>query len=277
MVLGIDVSDELVERWARWFAPDPQPLLVAGGGSATSVPAELRDTFELYGLAGRGLSIRWLAEDEYTALDRAERAALIREQVRLGRALVPSVRGWGGEGGVSARTQADGRRFLWWPSLLTTANRRAILARFVTGTRRPSRHRDVPSPVWRSLAPILPGARAVAGTFPPHSGPNCFGAVMAAAGVPGAAEEWMQREPFEEWLATAARATSVRDPEAAGVVLVWRDSEGRAEHAAVTLGSGWALHKPSQGWMSPTLVLPVAALIRSVRRAGLRLHRAAIR
>jgi cell wall-associated NlpC family hydrolase len=100
---------------------------------------------------------------------------------------------------------------------------------------------------------------------------------MAAAGVAGAADEWLEREPFVEWLAGAATAKRTRDPNTAGVVLVWRDADGVADHAAVTLGSGWALHKPSQGWMSPTLVLPVAALIRSVRLRGLRLHRAAIR
>lgn len=253
-VLGIQVTDELLERWLRWFAPDPQPLLVQGRGHAT-VPAELRDTFELYALRERGLSVRWLTESEYLSLDRRERAALVRSQVELGRGLVPT---------------ADRRRFLWWPSTAT----RGALAAFVTGTRPPSRHGKVP---WTSVGQVLPGARSIAGTFPSSSGPNCFGAVMAAAGVADAAETWMQREPFERWLAAAATPTTSRDPDSAGVVLVWRDREGAAEHAAVTLGSGWALHKPSQGWMSPTVVLPVAALIRSVRRRGLRLHRAAIR
>jgi cell wall-associated NlpC family hydrolase len=83
----------------------------------------------------------------------------------------------------------------------------------------------------------------------------------------------MQREPFEEWLAGTARATSNRSPETPGVVMVWRDASGQAEHAAVTLGSGWALHKPSQGWMSPSTVLRTSALIRSVRVNGLRMER----
>ena len=68
-------------------------------------------------------------------------------------------------------------------------------------------------------------------------------------------------------------AASSRERAAPGVVLVWRDGAGEPQHAAVTLGSGWALHKPSQGWMSPTLVLRVDELIRGVRRRGLRLSR----
>ena len=253
-VLGIRVGETLAERWLGWLAPDPQPLLVRGPGE-TDVPPELRDTFELYSLRARGLSVRWLTEAAYLSLDPHARAALVRSQVELGRGLVPT----------SGR-----RRFFWWPSTVTGD----ALAAFVTGTRSPSRHEEV---LWASVEQVLPGARAIAGTFPEGSGPNCFGAVMAAAGVPGAAEEWMQREPFEAWLAGATKPTWSRDPNTPGVVLVWRDADGVADHAAVTLGSGWALHKPSQGWMSPTLVLPVSALIRSVRVRGLRLHRAAIR
>lgn len=31
---------------------------------------------------------------------------------------------------------------------------------------------------WDDSASVVPGARAIAGTFPERSGPNCFGAVM---------------------------------------------------------------------------------------------------
>jgi hypothetical protein len=83
----------------------------------------------------------------------------------------------------------------------------------------------------------------------------------------------MQREPFEKWLAEAARPSSVRNQEVPGVVMVWRNASGQTDHAAVTLGSGWALHKPSQGWMSPSTVLRTDALIRTVRVKGLRMER----
>lgn len=274
-ILGIEVSDELLARWAGWFAPDPQPFLVEGDEPAL-VPAELRDTFELYGLAARHLSVTWIREAEYAAMTRKERSGLLRDQVRLGRALVPTVAS-AGDGGRSVREQADGRRFVWWPSLLTPLNRRRVLGRFVTGNRPASRHREVPPSVWRAAETLLPAARRVAGAFPLRSGPNCFATIMAAAGRPGAAGDWVQCAPFEEWLADAAYATATRDTEAVGVVMVWRDASGRANHAAVTLGSGWALHKPSQGWMSPSTVLRTDALIKSVRVTGLRMQRYLLR
>jgi hypothetical protein len=274
-ILGIEVSDEMLARWAGWFAPDPQPFLVEGD-EHVSVSDELRDTFELFGLMARDVSVRWIRGAEYFAMTRTERSGLLRDQVRLGRALVPTVASMG-DAGRSVREQADGRRFVWWPSLLTPRNRRSAIGRFVAGNRPASRHSEVPASVWRAAETLLPAARRVAGAFPLRSGPNCFGTVMAAAGRPGADEEWMQLEPFEEWLADAARATSTRNPEATGMVMVWRDAGGQADHAAVTLGSGWALHKPSQGWMSPSTVLRTDALIQSVRAKGLRMQRYLLR
>jgi hypothetical protein len=85
---------------------------------------------------------------------------------------------------------------------------------------------------------------------------------MGAADVAGAPETWMQREPFDRWLATATRPGG-RDQ--VGTVLVWR--------AAVTIGDGWALHKPSQRWMSPTKVLTVRDAMLSARVPGHHLQR----
>ncbi|WP_221632412.1 hypothetical protein [Oryzihumus leptocrescens] len=94
---------------------------------------------------------------------------------------------------------------------------------------------------------------------------------MAASGVSDAATQWMQREPFEEWLAARTRPGGRDDRP--GTVLVWRSAEGLVQHAAVTLGDGWALHKPSQGWMSPVKVLTVAEVLLSARCPGRRLTR----
>jgi hypothetical protein len=172
------------------------------------------------------------------------------------------------------REQVDGHRFVWWPSLLAGVEER-VLTTYVEEGRRASRHDEVGDDVWASAARLLPGARRVAGTFPAASGPNCFGAVMAAAGVPGADEVWMLREPFEEWLAAATRPGGRDD--VACTVLVWRSPDGLVQHAAVTLGGGWALHKPSQGWMSPTKVLTVVECLASSRASGRRLERRALR
>ncbi|MBL0750009.1 hypothetical protein [Nocardioides baculatus] len=273
-VLGIDVSPDLVARWSRWFAPEAQPFLAddalaaAVGGREEELTDEVRDTFCLYG-PPEGLRHLWLDEEQLLALPRVLRARLVREQVVHEREVVPSVRAW--EHLVPrAREQADGHRFVWWPSLLA-GHEREVLTAYVEEGRRASRHEEVPDQVWAGAGDLMPGARRIAGTFPAASGPNCFGAVMAAAGVPGADEVWMLREPFEEWLAAATRPGGRDD--GPGTVLVWRSPDGLVQHAAVTLGGGWVLHKPSQGWMSPTKVLTVVECRASARANGRRLER----
>lgn len=271
-VLGIDVPDAMLAQWAAWFAPAVQPFLVPAGddlGDDGDLSPELLDTYEVYGVPDK-LRLAWLSEPAFGALPRARRAELVRAQVRHDRGLVPTVRAWTSLVGDSARLQADGHRFVWWPHLLTGHEQR-VLVDYINDGRRPSEHERVPTSVWQGSEQLLPNAFRLAGTFPASSGPNCFGTVMAAAGVIGAESVWMQREPFEEWLAgSTVPGGSSAD---AGTVMVWRSADAAVQHAAVTLGGGWALHKPSQGWMSPTKVLTVPDLIASARSRGLRLSR----
>ncbi|HLT61298.1 MAG TPA: hypothetical protein VK020_08910 [Microlunatus sp.] len=160
-------------------------------------------------------------------------------------------------------------RIVWWPTLLHRAGDRPVL-RFVAEGVRPSRHREVRRSVWTAAARLVPAAADLAGTFPDASGPNCFGTVLAAAGVPDVATEWIFPPRFEAWL--AEHTEPVRDARP-GVVLVWRNAEGSAEHAAVTIGEGYALSKPSQAWCSPRLVWTVPETITASRYPGVRLHR----
>jgi hypothetical protein len=125
------------------------------------VSDELRDTFELFGLAARRLSVRWIREADYFAMTRKERSALLRDQVRLGRALVPTVPSVG-DAKSAVRDQQT---------------RRDVLGRFVAGNRPASRHSEVQASVWRAAKVRLPSAHRVAGVFPLRSGPNCFGTV----------------------------------------------------------------------------------------------------
>ena len=230
--------------------------------------AEVRDTFGLYGPRAGERTV-WLTEPGFAALPAPTRTRLVRSRLADDADLVPSVRAWGARV-AAARRQADGHRFVWWPSTLAGLEA-PVLTRYVEAGRRTSRHLEVPDAVWSAAADAAPRARELAGRFPAHSGPNCFGAVMAATGVPGADLVWMQREPFEEWLAARTRpGGSDAEP---GTVLVWRSPDSAVQHAALTLGGGWALHKPSQGWMSPTKVLGVAQCLASARASGRRLER----
>lgn len=275
--LGIEIGPELVARQATWFGPEHQPFLVAKDTASTigatplrgRLPAELRDTFEIYTLPGELVCVL-LGEEEFNDLGRTARSELVRDQIRLGREVIPSVRSAPANLRERVSRQADGHRFVWWPSLLQ-GNEELILGAYLRFGRRHSRHSEVPESLWASTRAALPGARALAGTFPLGSGPNCFGTVMAAAGRSAAAETWMLQEPFEDWLSAAA-VPGGRDSDP-GTVLVWRSPGGLAQHAAVTIGGGYALHKPSQGWMSPRKVLTVREIIASARQPGRRLSR----
>lgn len=276
-VLNIEVSKGQLNRWIGWFAPAVQPFLTdaeladfAGERTDVAVLAdEVRDTYGLYGVPGH-LRYLWLSEAQFMGLSRPCRASLVRAQRTFGRKLVPSVRPWDSVVGDELRIQADGHRFVWWPSLLNGCAAR-VLEDFIEEGHRASRHDEVPEHVWNSLTRRLPGARGMAGTFPAASGPNCFGTVMAAAGVAGADTVWMQRAPFECWLSQNTRRGG-HDSEG-GTVIVWRSPDGLAQHAAVTLGEGWVLHKPSQGWMSPRKVLTTAECKAASRSSGRRLER----
>ena len=277
-VLGIEVSDELMARWVGWVAPEVQPFLVPEGSGLAQVgrpmdtsPAavEWRDTFEVYA-PGEGMTCRGLTAAEFLALPRDARAGLVRTQRAAGRRLVPSVRTWPALRDHGIREQADGHRFVWWPDLVAGREDEVVVPFVEEGMRR-SRHVEVTAAVWREATRVLPGAPGLAGRFPDGSGPNCFATVMAAAGVDDVATRWMQREPFEEWLAARTRRGGRDDRP--GTVLVWRSPDGLVQHAGVTLGDGWAMHKPSQGWMSPVKVLTVAEVLLSARGPGRRLTR----
>lgn len=73
------------------------------------------------------------------------------------------------------------------------------------------------------------------------------------------------------WAAAAPTLPRARD--LAGTVYVWRDAGGVPAHAAVSLGDGWAMHKESQGWMSPVTLLPIRCVILGGRRSAHRVHR----
>ncbi|MFX0537883.1 hypothetical protein ACQBAT_03885 [Ornithinimicrobium sp. Y1847] len=253
---------QLLDRWRGWWAPARQPFPVRGlpdellaglpAGSSTpgeteppsgKVADEVRDTFFLY-----GGTWRWFTQEQFAELPRGVRSAL----------------------SAARRAHQRSKPSSPWPSELRDDGR---LQRWVAAGAVTSQHREVEESTWSRAVDVLPQARALAGSFADGSGPSCFGTVMAAAGVPGAAEEWMTQEPFEAWLAattTKVRGTAYdRDP---GVVLLWHE-RGELAHAAVTIGDGWTLSKPSQSWSSPRLVWTTRRTISSWTFAGTRLSR----
>lgn len=247
-VLGIPVERDLLERWRAWLMPPVQPFRVPAeiaersgwADERASMTAELRDSFEIYFSP---------PDHRIVFLDRSQARTLPAE--------------------VRAQQPAPHR----WPTAHPARDLEQTVRRVERG-RTASRHREISQQSWQRIGEHLPGAQAIAGTFPTGSGPNCFGAVMAAAGVAGAEREWMQIAPFEEWLRDATEpARGAAADQEIGTVLVWRTDEGEAAHAAITLSEGRLLHKASQGWMTPTVVLSVHEGKMAARYAGLRLSR----
>lgn len=268
-----------MDRWRGWFAPEVQPFLVdgalrdaVGAGQTMSLSLEMQDTFLLYGEETMERVIG-LNRSEFDAMPRALRASLVRYQATDGRRLVPSLRSVPASWRASLREDGDGHRFVWWPNTLERYGDGPLL-QFVADDLVTSRHEQVQESIWERARVVLPLAGHLVGTFADGSGPNCFGTVMAAAGVGDAAHTWMLREPFEAWLAEATRPGG--DEAQPGTVMVWRDRHGTVQHAAVTLGGGWALHKPSQGWMTPRKVLSVQEVKQRARQVGRRLSRRTI-
>ncbi|MBX3088178.1 MAG: hypothetical protein KF742_06785 [Cryobacterium sp.] len=173
-VLGIEIDESLVDCWRSWLLPERQPFILprsfcdAQGWSdeRKTLDFEILDAFELYGVA---------ADQAIVSLTRAQSRVLSTEIRQLQR----TPHRWPGQDPAKDRYRA---------------------IKYVESGRRPSRHTEVAQATWRHATGLLPGATKIAGTFPDRSGPNCFGTVMAAAEVLGAAEEWMQIEPFENWL-----------------------------------------------------------------------------
>lgn len=204
---------------------------------------EVIETFEAYSSGWTALS-----EAQFTALPLSMRRAL-------------------------AHTKARGFRTIWWPQSLRDAGDGPVL-RYVSRGVTPSQHAEVDPATWRRAQPVLPRTRELAGTFAPRSGPNCFGTVMAAAGINGADQEWMEQPPFERWLAAHSQPIRGRSADDhAGTVLVWRHPDGLAVHACVTIGDGWVLNKPSQAWCSPRFIWSTRHAIFHSRYRGTHLHR----
>ncbi|MDQ5861882.1 MAG: hypothetical protein M3536_06435, partial [Actinomycetota bacterium] len=179
--LGIEVTPGLLVRQVAWFAPEHQPFLVSKNSAdrigaeslSGGLPAELRDTFEIYNVPDELVCVL-LSEEEFNGLGRTVRSDLIRSQISFGRELTPTVRS--SPAGVRERvaSQSDGHRFVWWPSLLK-GHEEPVLDAYLRYGRRPSRHSEVPERLWEAAHGTLPGAKALAGTLPHASGPNCFG------------------------------------------------------------------------------------------------------
>ncbi len=273
-ILGLPTSPALLQLWRGLLAPERQPLFLteAEAQPYLSLPRaeakltpEERDTYTAWAVDSAATRVVWLTRAGWSALPAAQQRDLLRAQVRHGRGNVPLGRHF-----RDLPPDLPAGRFLWQPEHLTPK----VLARVMERESQPSQHAQVPQSVWEAARASLPRVQELAGTWPHGSAGNCFGAVMGAAGVQDAENEWMQRDPFEEFL--RRQATGGGHDDQPGTLLVWRSERG-VEHAAVTLGGGWAFQKAAQTWWTPRVVLPVEVVKRGNRTPGWRLSRLRLR
>lgn len=214
-VLGIDVGEDLVDRWRAWFAPPIQPFrtdilqpqVVAALPIRQVEPTpEWTDTFFIY-----GGTWTWLGEEEFEAFRPSLRRSLLAARRRSVRPKLMPV----------------------WPSELARAGDDLMFRWIASGAVRPSRHERVAGAVWNHARAVLPQAERLAGTFAASgSGANCFGTVLAAAGV-DVSDVQVGPDRFQAWLDEHAEPVNgTASDDQPGVVFAWTE-HGDLAHASL--------------------------------------------
>lgn len=305
-VLGCRVSDAVIASWEMRLVLEREPIFVtpsasrwlpAGTIKLTGVelgqnfalaPLDLWDTYGFYTMDRKGLEVAFLTPAEFWELPEAGRQELMALQAERGRGQIytdswlrkleislPSA-------GRDRFAQPDGSRFAlrhdaWWA--LTPAERRRWLHQFVSQDRISCLSGDLDEDGWARLTEQHgPQIRLLAGTFAPHSGPNCLGTVLAAATrsphlALSIAGHWLHPEVFLRGLAERGyQATDLpaeADAMPAGAVINFVDESGRVQHAAYYLGDGLVLNKDAQSWFTPRQILRLPDFLHAWSEDGL--------
>ncbi len=188
------ISDLLAQKFKAW------PLFTRKEFQASGVPLSLHDTFATYGVSAEPPWIIWLTYEGFSSLDNVLKLDLLIAQRTFGRGCVIQL--------DEVAEQLETRKlevrtvdgfFVWWPQLwklLDDTEKYNVLQAFVETDRLPCERDKLTADDWQRTAQRLPGANALAGSFLPESGGNCFATVMAASGADAVAEVWVHPEPF---------------------------------------------------------------------------------
>ena len=233
----------------------------------------LHDTFSTYNVVDEPSWVFWLTYEAFSGLDDALKRDLLTEQRTFGRGGVvqfDQIAEQLASCKLESRT-IDGL-FVWWPelwALLGETEKHNVLRAFVEADRFPCERSELTTDDWQRIDKRVPSAHALAGSFLPKSGGNCFATVMAAFGADAVAEVWVHPEPFMRWLEFTAFGTASAStlPEL-GDVLVWFDENAHVQHAAVSLGEGFVLHKEAQSWYVPRQVMKLGDTLTRWQDAG---------
>ncbi len=286
-ILNCRIDNATLTAWKNHFAPTTQPFfalrrfpLPKGSGGhwldcgavRGALGLSAHDTFATYEVASTARHLLFLDEHSFQTLPPDLRADLLHEQLEVGRGSVFHLEDLAEHlphseiGPVTSA--ASGRLVVWWPGLFNTlsdATQARLLANFVSEDRPPCRRAEFPAEQWQQVQRALPGLPDRVGTFHPDSGPNCLGAVIEAF-TGQIITHRTERHEFEAWLKSRLVATGAADE--LGTVLLWRDEHGALQHAAVSLGDGYAFHKEAQTWWSPWQVVHLTEVTERWQDAG---------
>ena len=252
-VLGIPVCGDLIEKWKSFWCFPVQPfpvqdlppkLLAQLPTSRDITPSdEFRDTFYLYDAN----DWRYYAQEDLASLP----GYLHNELLRIQKRSYPE------------------EIFPAWPDDPFLVPK---MIRWIERGVRPSLHRLAAQSLEAASQRRLPAVKSLAGTFAGSSGANCFQTVMLAAGE-NPSDPWVTQDVFAEFLTRRAEPISGSHADnTAGVIFTWT-LNGDLAHAAVTIGDGWCVVKPSQSWSSPRVVWTVPEVVASWRFKGTKMQR----
>ena len=309
-LLGCPVTDALLEQWSRHMVSPTAPFYLTDNdlhllppttvlltraelaANYSDLPLEARDSYATYAV---DRSAQWAAlVDDWAllALPASARRSLFRRQWRLGRSQIyrrEVVHEFcGRQAAVLDLWTVDtddgdmvALHSVTWTTLAAEVRHRWLswfVARDDPAGMEASPHDDVEA-AWPAMdEPVRAIVRCLAGTFLPHSGPNCFSTTLAAT-MPGigpasaVSRMWLHAAPFARALAAQGFRSTPFDspPEAVAPpsVLIWGEDVTVAQHACFVPATGWALNKDAQGWFAPRQLLPLATIMDRWRHTGL--------
>lgn len=274
----------------RAFAPPDAVLLTRAEltDDYSDLPLEARDAYATYRVAPEATWVTLLTDALLDDLVPETRRALLRAQWRLGRGQIYDhgvARDLCGRS-VAARAALTTGTFdmdagdkvalqyrTWWA--LPEEVRRRWLCWFVAqecgdcGAAAPTEEQ------WAALdGRYRAVVRHLAGHFLSRSGPNCFSTTLAAlapdeAHADAIARLWLHQTPFLRALEAQGfrqigRVEGVEEC-APGMVLLWQDEGGVAQHACFVAGWGWVLNKDAQGWFVPRQLISLQRVVENWR------------
>jgi hypothetical protein len=291
-VLGCRVTPAEFTQWQHYFVCDPAPYFLPRGlklpptiqvinrESFATIDLELtyRDSYTTYARSSDTEAIAFLTAAQFDALDTITQQALLEAQLDLQRGHVydwESVLPYIQACLSLARTRSvvrNGQTYLVPDKRLWLALEEETRNQWLIDWMSRDALRCLSTTLTEADWSQLNNAAVwqLAGTFANTSGPNCFATTLAAIAGSGdtaneIANHWLHQPEFFAALDQQGYhvnpSVSANNPGLEDAVLVWFDSDQRAQHACYVMGDGLALNKNSQAWFSPRQLVRVQSIV----------------